>query len=45
MQPTINFFAILNLLGAAQALLLALALSTLKRGNRRAATFMVGIRP
>jgi AraC-like DNA-binding protein len=34
MQPTFNFFTILNLLGAAQALLLALALVSIKRGPR-----------
>ncbi|HEX8922528.1 MAG TPA: hypothetical protein VF766_13730, partial [Pyrinomonadaceae bacterium] len=34
MQPTFNFFTILNLLGAAQALLLALALVSIKRGRR-----------
>jgi len=36
MQSTVNFFAVMNILGAAQALLLALALVSIKRGNRRA---------
>jgi AraC-like DNA-binding protein len=36
MQSAVNFFAVLNILGAAQALLLALALVGVKRGNRRA---------
>jgi hypothetical protein len=30
MEPTLNLFAVLNLLGAAQALLLALALVTVR---------------
>jgi AraC-like DNA-binding protein len=34
MQPSLNFLAVLNLLGAAQGALLALALLSLKRGNR-----------
>jgi AraC-like DNA-binding protein len=34
MQPTFNLFTVLNLLGAAQALLLALALVSIKRGRR-----------
>jgi AraC-like DNA-binding protein len=36
MQPVVNLFAVLNLLGAAQSLLLALALVSVKRGNRTA---------
>lgn len=36
MQSTVNLFAVLNLLGATQALLLALALVSVKRGNRTA---------
>ena len=36
MQSTLNPFAILNLLGAIQGLLLALALVSIKRGNRTA---------
>jgi AraC-like DNA-binding protein len=36
MQPTVNLFAVLNFLGAVQALLLACALVSIKRGNRTA---------
>ncbi|HEX8494171.1 MAG TPA: helix-turn-helix domain-containing protein [Pyrinomonadaceae bacterium] len=36
MQPTANFFLVLNFLGAVQALLLAFALCGIKRGNRSA---------
>lgn len=36
MQPSLNLLAILNLLGAAQGLLLTLALATAKGGNRTA---------
>jgi|SRR5215204_364938 len=36
MQSTVNLFAVLNILGAVQALLLALALVSVKRGNRTA---------
>lgn len=36
MQPSINFLAVLNILGAIQGLLLALALLTLRRGNQSA---------
>ena len=36
MQSTLNSFAVLNLMGAIQGLLLALALVTIKRGNRTA---------
>jgi AraC-like DNA-binding protein len=35
-EPSLNLLAVLSLLGAAQALLLALALASLKRGNRTA---------
>lgn len=36
MQPTFNIFVVLNFLGALQALLLACALVSIKRGNRTA---------
>lgn len=36
MQPTVNLFVVLNFLGAVQALLLAFALVSIKRGNRTA---------
>ena len=36
MQSTVNLFAVLNILGALQSLLLALALVSVKRGNRLA---------
>lgn len=36
MRPSLNLLAVLNLLGAAQGLLLCLALFTVKRGNRLA---------
>lgn len=36
MQPTVNLFVVLNFLGALQALLLAFALVSIKRGNRTA---------
>src|SRR5215212_5818477 len=34
MEPSLNLFAVLSLLGAGQALLLALALVTVRRGQR-----------
>src|SRR5687768_14329515 len=36
MRSTVNILAVLNILGAAQALLLALALVSVRRGNRTA---------
>jgi AraC-like DNA-binding protein len=42
MQPTFNLISILNLLGAMQALLLALALISIKRGNRTANALLAG---
>ncbi len=39
MKPELNLLAVLNLLGAAQGLLLALALWTVGRGNRTATGF------
>lgn len=36
MEPTVNIFVVLNFLGAVQALLLAFALVSIKRGNRTA---------
>ncbi len=40
MQPNVNLFFVLNLLGAAQALLIAFALVSIKRGNRTANTIL-----
>jgi AraC-like DNA-binding protein len=42
MEPSFSLLAILNLLGAAQGLLLALALLTIKRGNREANRILAG---
>ena len=43
MEPSLSLLAILSLLGAAQALLLALALAGLKRGNRTANKFLAAL--
>jgi AraC-like DNA-binding protein len=42
-EPSLNLLAVLSLLGAAQALLLALALAGLKRGNRNANRFLAAL--
>jgi AraC-like DNA-binding protein len=41
--PSLNLLAVLSILGAAQALLLALALASLKRGNRTANRFLAAL--
>lgn len=43
MRPSLNLLAVLNLLGAAQGLLLTLALLTVKRGNRLANKLLAGL--
>lgn len=43
MRPSLNLLAVLNLLGAAQGLLLTLALVTVKRGNRLANKLLAGL--
>lgn len=43
MQPSLNILAVLNLLGAAQGLLLSLALLTSKEGNRTASRILAAL--
>lgn len=43
MRPSLNLLAVLNLLGAAQGLLLTLALLTVKRGHRLANKLLAGL--
>ena len=43
MRPSLNLLAVLNLFGAAQGLLLTLALLTVKRGNRLANKLLAGL--